>query len=67
MSYFSFMNERVKRLSIIDVKLVQAAAIFVALIVVKLIPQIMLLNIWWFVALAVLFGLRSVYVFFLKK
>jgi len=67
MSYFSFMNERVKRLSIIDVKLVQAAAIFVALIVVKLIPQIMLLNIWWFVALAVLFGLRPVYVFFCKK
>ena len=67
MSYFSFMNERVKRLSIIDVKLVQAAAIFVALIVVKLIPQIMLLNIWWFVALAVLFGLRPVCVFFLKK
>jgi len=67
MSYFSFMNERVKRLSIIDVKLVQAAAIFVALIVVKLVPQIMQLNIFWFAALAVLFGLRPVYVFFCKK
>lgn len=67
MSYIGYMNDRVKRLSIVDVKLVQCAAMFIALIVVKLIPQIMQASLWWFVVLAVLCGLRPTYVFFLKK
>ena len=67
MSFISFMNERVKRLNIIDVKLAQGAAIFVGLVIVKLLPQIMEISIWWFIILAVLFGLRPVYVFYLKN
>jgi len=45
MGFLENMNERVKRFSIFDVKLVQSTAIFFALIVVKLIPQIMKINI----------------------
>lgn len=61
------MNEQVKKLTIFDIKLVQGAAMFVMLIIVKLIPQIMNIRIWWFVALAILCGIRPVYVFFIKK
>ena len=61
------MNQRVKKFGIIDVKLAQGAAMFVALIVAKLIPQIMDLSIWWFVLLLVICAIRPVYVFWLKE
>ena len=40
------MNQRVKRFSIIDVKLAQVTAMFFALIIAKLIPQIINVSIW---------------------
>jgi len=61
------MDKRVKKFGIIDVKLAQGAAMFVALIVAKLIPQIMDLSIWWFVLLLVICAIRPVYVFWLKE
>jgi len=61
------MNERVKKFSILDVKLAQGIAIFVALIVAKLIPEIMDINIWWFVALLVICAIKPLYVFWIKK
>ncbi len=67
MSLIQFFNERVKKFSIFDVKLAQGAAIFVALVVVKLFPQIMDIHICWFISLAILCALRPVYVMFLKK
>lgn len=67
MGFLENMNERVKRFSIFDVKLVQSTAIFFALIVVKLIPQIMKINIWWFVALLVICAIKPYYVFYSKK
>jgi hypothetical protein len=67
MSLWSFLDERVKRLGFLDTKLAQTAAIFVSLVIVKLIPEIMELSICWFVALAVLFGIRPVIAFFCGK
>lgn len=61
------MNERVRKLNIFDIKLVQVCAMFVALIIVKLIPQIMTINTWWFVVLLVLCAIRPLYVFCIKK
>ncbi|MCK4453111.1 hypothetical protein KAU59_02030 [candidate division WOR-3 bacterium] len=61
------MNSRVKKLNIFDIKLVQGCAMFVVLIIVKLIPQIMTINIWWFVVLLVLCAIRPLYVFCIKK
>ena len=61
------MNRRIKRFGIIDEKLAQAAAIFFALIIVKLIPQIMDLSIWWFVVLLIVCAIKPLYVFYLKK
>lgn len=61
------MNERVRKLNIFDIKLIQGCAMFAVLIIVKLIPQIMTINIWWFVVLLVLCAIRPLYVFYIKK
>ena len=61
------MNQRVKNFGIFDLNLSQVAAIFVALAIVKLMPQVMTLSIWWFLGLAVLFGLRPVVTFFVHE
>jgi hypothetical protein len=67
MCFIDFFNERVKKLTILDVKLVQASAMCVILIIAKVIPQIMTINIWWFIVLLILFAIRPMYVFYLKK
>ena len=53
MSLYESFDERARRLGIVDTKLAQGAAIFFVLILVKLVPEIMNLSIWWFVALTV--------------
>ena len=67
MKLWEEMNRRIKKFGIIDEKLAQLAAIFFALIVVKFIPQIMDLNIWWFVGLLIVCAIKPLYVFYLKK
>jgi hypothetical protein len=61
------MTKRAKKFSILDLKLAQGATMFVALIVVKLIPQIMDINIRWFVVLLVICAIKPLYVFWIKK
>ncbi len=51
----------------IDVKLAQGVAMFFALIIAKLIPDIMDLSVWWFVGLAILCAIKPCYVFFIKE
>jgi len=67
MTFWENMNARVKKFNILDIKLAQGIGIFVALILAKLIPGIMDINIWWFVALLVICAIRPFYVFFIKK
>ena len=67
MEFLKYMNERVKKFSVLDIKLTQGIGIFVALIIAKLIPQIMEINIWWFLVLLILCMIRPVYVLFVKK
>jgi hypothetical protein len=61
------MDKRVKKFSFIDVKLAQGAAMFGALIIAKLIPQIMDLSIWWFVVLLIICAMKPACVFLLKE
>jgi hypothetical protein len=61
------MDQRVKKFSIIDVKLAQGVAMFFALVVAKLIPQIMDLSIWWFVGLLVICAIKPFYVFWIEQ
>jgi hypothetical protein len=67
MGFLEDMDKRVRRFGIIDVKLAQGAAMFFVLVIAKLIPQIMSINIWWFVALLVLCAIKPFYVFWIRK
>jgi len=61
------MDQRVKKFGLIDVKLAQGVAMFLALIIAKLIPSIMHLSIWWFVGLAILCTIKPFYVFWFEE
>ena len=61
------MDQRVKKFSLIDVKLAQGAAMFGALIIAKLIPQIMDLSIWWFAGLLIICAIKPFNVFWFKE
>jgi len=61
------MDRRIKKFGIIDEKLAQAAAMFLALIIAKLVPRIMDISIWWFVVLLIVCAIKPLYVFYLKK
>ena len=54
-------------LNIFDLKLLQATVMFLAIIIVKLIPRILEIDIWWFVVLLVLCLIKPFYVFFFRK
>jgi hypothetical protein len=64
MGYLGWMDERVRRFGIWEMKLAQAAAMCLALVVAKLVPQIMTISVWWFVAGAALCAIRPIYVFY---
>ena len=67
MSMWRNFDERAKRLGILDTKLAQAAAICVALVVAKLLPEIMRLNVWWYVLLGVLFAIKPLITFYSRS
>ena len=67
MKIIAFFNERVKRLNIFDIKLAQLCAMCIILILARLIPQIMDIDIGWFILLLVLCAIRPMYVFFFKR
>jgi len=67
MGFLEDLTRRVRRLDIFDVKLAQGAAMFFTLIIAKLIPDIMTISIWWFVALLVLCAAKPFYVFWIKE
>lgn len=67
MLFWTDMDRRARRLGILDTKLAQAAAIFMALAVVKLFPQIMAASIWWFIGLAALCAIKPTRTFFFAK
>ena len=61
------MDRRVKKFTLIDVKLAQVVAMFLALIIAKLIPDIMDISIWWFIVLLIVCTLKPFYVFWFKE
>jgi hypothetical protein len=67
MSFWTDMDGRARRLGILDTKLAQAAAIFFALAVVKIVPGIMAVSVWWFVGLAVVCAARPIRTFFFAR
>ena len=66
MGLIDYLNQRVKNLDVFDVKLAQLTAMFLTLFIVKLVPGIMTINIWWFVVLAILCTIKPFYAFWFK-
>ena len=54
MGLMNYLNQRAKNLDVFDIKLAQITAMFFTLIIVKLVPDIMNINIWWFVGQRIL-------------
>ena len=67
MSLWQDFDDRARRLGILDTKLAQGGAIFFALIIVKLFPQIMTVSIWWFVVLAAICAIKPALTFFAPR
>lgn len=62
--FIAWWDLRVSRFSIYDIKLLQGAAMGVALVLAKLVPRIMAWDVGWFVAWAVLCAARPCWVVF---
>jgi len=67
MELIDAMNQRVKKLSLFDLQLVKVGNWFFALIIVKIIPEIMNVNAAWFVVLLVLCSIKPFYVAWIKN
>lgn len=67
MGFLEGMNRRVKNFNLVDIKLAQVTAMFWALIIAKLIPDIMESSVWWFEAMLVISAIRPFYVFWVMK
>ncbi len=67
MAFFQWANNSVKKMGWIDVKLVAFAGVFIGVILIKWIPSILDINIWWFIVATVLCLARVYYILFFKK
>lgn len=65
--FIDFFNSRTKMLDIYDLKMVQGAAMCLILIIAKIYPRLMDVNIWWFVCIGLLMLIRPCYVFLIKR
>jgi uncharacterized membrane protein len=64
MTLWEYFDSRARRFGIVDTKLALGAAMFLALIIAKLVPEILNVSVWWFVVLWIAFGIRPMLVFF---
>jgi len=67
MAFLEWADKCVKKFNWIDVKLTALASMLIGIILVKLIPGILKINIWWFVIIAVLCLVRVYCVAFSRK
>ena len=67
MAIFDGLNAKIKKFTVFDVKLLQGAAIFVGLVIVKLLQPVLniyAINIWWFVLIAAICAIKPLYIVF---
>lgn len=65
-SLWEYFDSRARRFGIVDTKLALGAAMFLALVIVKLVPRILDVSVWWFVVLWIAFGIHPMIVYFGK-
>ena len=64
MGLWECFDSRARRLGIVDTKLALGAAMFLALTIAKLVPEILSVSVWWFVVLWIGLGVRPLLVYF---
>jgi hypothetical protein len=67
MSFWENMNERVKKMTALDIGLVKWAVFFATIIIVKLFPQILNLNFIVLFILMIVCSVKPLYKFWIKK
>ena len=67
MGLFKWADERVKKLTWLDAKLIVFIGICIGLVLAKLIPGILNISGWWFIAIGVLSMSRIFYVMIIKE
>jgi hypothetical protein len=64
---FNKLNERVKKLTLLDIKLVKLSVFFVTIIIVKFFPQLLKINYPILIILLIACVARPFYSFWIKK
>jgi ABC-type maltose transport system permease subunit len=64
MKLWTYFDERAKRIGIMDTKLVQGAAMCIAVVIVKMFPGILNISAGWFIAAALLLAIKPMMTFF---
>jgi hypothetical protein len=61
------LNERVKKLTVVDIGLTKLSVFFFAIIIVKLFPQLLNLSYLLLIILVIVLGAKPLYAFWQKK
>ena len=64
---FSKMNERVKKLTVLDIGLTKFAVLFATIIIVKIFPQLLDISYPVLIILVLACGAKPLYAFWAKK
>jgi len=64
---FEKMNERIKKLTVMDIGLVKGTVFFATIIIVKLFPQLLRINHAVLLVLMIACSARPLYKFWIKK
>lgn len=64
---YQWSQDRCRKLSPIDIKFIAWIGILMGIILVKLFPRILGINIWWFLIPLLILVIKTYYVFLFKK
>ena len=67
MSLWTNLNARAKKMSIVDIKLLEIATVCFTVLVIKFAPIVIVISKWWFIAIFFLAILKPLCVVFGKK
>ena len=68
MDLITWFNDGARRITnFIDLKLVVLMGFFMGLLIVKILPDIMNLDVAWYIVLFVIFAVRPLWLFFVRR
>jgi len=67
MGFWENMNEKIKKMTVMDIGLVKWSVFFFTIIIVKFFPQLLKINYTVLIVLMLVCGARPLYKFWIKK